>query len=253
MKRAALLLAAALLLGAAPPPAAIPISRDSLPWWHARHAAKLAELHRAPVDLVFLGDSITQNFEHAGPQPWQNFAPVWRQFYGDRHAVNLGFAGDATSHLLWRLQHGEVDGIAPKAAVVLIGANNLGRLHWPAADSVQGIETVVNEVRRRLPRTAILLLGVLPSGRGDWVAQTTRQINAALARLYGAGTVPGVTYLDVSAVFLRAGALDTSLYYDPLLSPPEPPLHPSPEGLARLAVAIEPALSKLMGDQPHNR
>ena len=53
--------------------------------------------------------------------------------------------------------------IAPKAAVILIGANNLGRVHWSAEDTVTGIDTIIDELHKRLPKTKILLLGVLPS------------------------------------------------------------------------------------------
>src|ERR1700726_2595337 len=71
------------------PLAAEPISRMDLRWWRERHEAKLAELKRGHVDLVFLGDSITQNWEKSGPQPWQNIRPIWNRFYGDRNALNL--------------------------------------------------------------------------------------------------------------------------------------------------------------------
>ncbi len=243
---AALALAALLLAAAAPPPAATPISRMDLPWWRARHAAKLAEIHRERVDLVFLGDSITQDYERAGPPPWQDFRPVWQRFYGARHAVNLGFRGDATAHLLWRIEHGEIDAIAPRAAVILIGANNLGRLHWSAADTVQGIAAVVTQVRRRLPHTGIVLLGILPSIRSAWASQTTAAVNAALAARYGQDRVAGVTYLDLSAIFLRDGAVDPAQFLDPLLRPPEPPLHPAPAAQARMAEAIEPTLRRLL-------
>ncbi len=252
MTRAALLLAALLLAAAGRvPPAATPISRDTLGWWHARHTAKLAELRQGPVDLIFLGDSITQNYERDGPQPFLDFRPVWRRFYGDRHAVNLGFKGDATAHLLWRMTHGELDGIAPKAAVILIGANNFGHLHWSAADTALGIETVVAEARRRLPHTKLLLVGILPSVRSDYVTESTRAVNAALAARYGGGAVAGVTYIDVTPVFLADGAVNTSLFYDPELTPPDPPLHPTPTGQARMAEAIEPALSAMLGDRRH--
>ena len=115
-RRRLLVGAAASLVATAParaktPLAAVPISRMTLGWWRERHAAKLAEIRRGRVDLVFLGDSITQDYELAGPQPWRNFQPVWQRFYGDRNAVNLGFSGDATSHLLWRIENGEIDGI----------------------------------------------------------------------------------------------------------------------------------------------
>lgn len=251
MRRAALLALAALLLGAAGPPlAAVPISRMYLHWWRARHEEKLAEIHRQRVDLVFLGDSITQNYERAGPQPWLDFRPVWQHFYGHRHAVNLGFKGDATSHLLWRIEHGEISGIAPRAAVILIGANDLGRLHWSAADTVDGIEMVVREVRRRLPQTGIVLLGVLPSIRSAWVSATTAEINRALAARYGGGTVPGVTYVDVSSIFMKDGRVDPAQFLDPHLTPPEPALHPTPAAQARMAEAIEPALRRLLAEGP---
>jgi lysophospholipase L1-like esterase len=232
------------------PPAAQPIERSD-GWWQQRHREKLAELHRGPVDLVFLGDSITQDYEQSGPPAYRDFRPVWEKYYGDRHALNLGFSGDATSHLLWRIEHGEVDGIAPKVAIILIGANNLGRLHWPAAEDIRGVEAVVAATRRKLPHTRILLLGVLPSERTEWATATTLEINKALAATYGNGSVPDVTYVDVGPVFMTGGHLDRSLYLDPLLSPSEPPLHPTPEGQARMAATIEPTLARLMGDRPH--
>jgi len=234
--RRTLLLTAASLLGTTPalaklPLAAVPISRLDTPWWRERHAAKLAEIRQGRVDLVFLGDSITQDYEKSGPPAWNDFRPVWQRFYGDRN--------------------GEIDGISPKVAIVLIGANNLGRLHWPADDNVLGIDTVVAETRRRLPQTKILLLGVLPSERSDWATRTTLEVNRTLATRYGRGGVLGVTFLDVGAVFMRGGALDRSLFLDPLLQPPEPPLHPTAEGQARMAAAIEPTLAALLGDRNH--
>lgn len=92
----------ALLLGAAErvPVSATPISRLETPWWRARHEAKLAEIRTRRVDLIWVGDSITQAWEMEGPPGWRDFQPVWRRFYGDRNAVNLGFKGDTTAHLL---------------------------------------------------------------------------------------------------------------------------------------------------------
>lgn len=236
-----------------PPLSTQPISLMTVPWWHARHEAKLAEARRSPVDLVFLGDSITQDYEKSGPPAWQDFVPVWQHFYGDRHSLNLGFSGDATSHLLWRMEHGEVDGMSPKVAIILIGANGLGRLHWSAEENVRGIEAVVAETRRKLPTTKILLLGVLPSERSAYATETTREINQSLAAEYGNHAVPSVTFVDASAVFLHHGVIDQSLFLDPLLTPPAPPLHPSAEGQARLATAIEPTLASLLGDRDHTR
>ena len=241
------LLATPLLLAAGTAPlAAVPISRLQLDWWKARHTRKLAELGARKPDLIFLGDSITQNWETSGPPAWQDFAPVWQRLYGARNAVNLGFKGDATSHLLWRISNGELDVIAPRAAVILIGANNLGRLHWSPEETIIGIETVVAETRRRLPRTKLLLLGVLPSIRSDWASAATVTINAGLAKRYGGNIVADVVYLDVGHILMRGAAVDPTQFYDPLLHPPEPPLHPTPAAQERMALAWEPTLAAFL-------
>lgn len=253
LTRRAALAAPALLLGAAGvervPVAAVPISRMETAWWRRRFAAKQEEMRSRPVELVWYGDSITENWERTGPQPYLDFAPAWQHYYGDRGALNLGFKGDATSHLLWRLRNGEADGIQPRAAVVLIGANNLGLAHWGAAQTLAGIAAVLAEINTRLPRTRALLLPVLPSIRSTWATQQTELINHGLAERYGAEG-SGVTFADVSGLFLRDGRTDPAQFYDPLLDPPEPALHPTAQAQARLAAAIEPQLARLLGTAP---
>ena len=233
--------------------AAVPISRVDLPWWRARHEQKLAELHRGPVDLIFLGDSITQDWERRGPPAWADFQPAWQHFYGDRHAVNLGFIGDTTASLLWRIDNGEVSGISPKVAVVLIGANNMGRPHWSAADTVTGINAIIAELRKRLPRTKILLLGVLPSERSAWITATTAEINRMLAATYGEQRVDDVTFLDLTSLFMKDDRLDRDMFLDPKQNPPGAPLHPDAAAQAKMAAAMEPTLAALMGDADHRR
>jgi lysophospholipase L1-like esterase len=229
--------------------AATPISRMDLPWWRARFEAKQVELRERPPNLIFLGDSITQNWERHGPPDWADYAPVWQRFYGDRDAINLGFMGDTTASLIWRIRNGELDGISPKVAVVLIGANNLGRVHWSAEDTVAGIAAIIAEVHRRLPRAKVLLLGVLPSDRTIWATETTVVINRTLAAKYAHDSV--VTFIDVGHLFQHDGKLDRGLFYDPKLTPPEAPLHPTAQGMALMAAAMEPALAALMGDRNH--
>ncbi|HEV8692009.1 MAG TPA: putative glycoside hydrolase, partial [Ideonella sp.] len=96
----------------------------ALDWWMPRHEAKLAEKRQllaagTPPEVVFIGDSITEHWESAGRE-------VWQRHYAKYHALNLGFGGDRTENLLWRLQHGEIDGLAPKVTVLMIGTNNTG-------------------------------------------------------------------------------------------------------------------------------
>ncbi|MDB4676794.1 GDSL-type esterase/lipase family protein [bacterium] len=87
--------------------------------WMKRHEAMNNRVSQGNVDLVFIGDSITQGWEGRGKK-------VWAEFYGDRNAVNLGIGGDRTQHVIWRLQNGNLKNIAPKAAVIMIGTNNSG-------------------------------------------------------------------------------------------------------------------------------
>ena len=229
--------------------AAVPIGRMDLYWWRVRLAAKQAELRAHHPALIFYGDSITQDWERQGPSPSVDFAPIWQRFYGDRDAINLGFTGDTTASLLWRVEHGEASGIDPKVAVILIGANNLGRLHWSASDTVLGIDTIVRELRARLPHTRILLLGILPSDRSAWATETTAAVNRELASQFA--HTEDVTFLDVGHVFVRDGRLDPDLYLDPRETPPRAPLHPTAQGQALMAVAMEPTLAGLMGDNIH--
>ena len=246
------LLAPAMLLGAAAergPVAATPISRMETPWWRKRFEEKQTEMRSRPVDLVWYGDSITANWERTGPPDYFDFAPVWKHYYGDRNALNLGFKGDATSHLLWRLRNGEAEGIQPRATVVLIGANNLGLVHWDAEQTLAGIAAVLAELRARLPKTRVLLLPVLPSIRSAWATKQTMRIDQGIAERYGA-EASDVATVDVTGLLLRDGKADPTQFYDPLLTPPEAALHPIPQAQARLAEAIEPTLARLLGDRP---
>lgn len=230
--------------------AVVPISRLDQPWWRARFDEKQVELHRQPVDLLWLGDSITQNWEVDGPQPWRTFAPIWQRFYGDRHAVNLGFKGDSTCHLLWRLRHGELDGITPRAVILLIGANNFGHIHTDAEQTGAGIEVVLDEIHQHLPQTKVLLLGVLPSIRSAWVSENTARLNSNLRQSI-ASSRPYVTYVDVSGLFLRDGRVDPARFLDPHLTPPDPPLHPTAQAQESLALALEPDVARMLGDRQH--
>ena len=87
-------------------------------WWFTRHAENIGKMSKGEFDLLMLGDSITHNFESVG-------AEVWKKHFEPRKAINLGFGGDRTNHLLWRIQHLPVLKKSPKGAVVLIGRNNI--------------------------------------------------------------------------------------------------------------------------------
>lgn len=208
----------------------------SLDWWKPRHRDKLAEIARraasgAPTGIVFIGDSITHNWEKEQPA-------LWQQLYGKYHPLNLGYGGDRTENLLWRLQHGEVDRIAPKVAVLMIGTNNTGLRHDDPDVTVAGIRRDIDELRRRLPGTRVLLLAIFPRGPNadDGLRRANERVNAMLPALEDG---EHVDFLNLNAAFLAPdGTLSRDIMPDLL--------HPNTEGYRRWARAMQPTLDRLM-------
>jgi lysophospholipase L1-like esterase len=232
-------------------PAIMPTDRLSVDWWAARHKAIVADLPKhSDAQLLLVGDSITSNYDKADPN--QDFQAIWQQYYAPRKALNLGFSGDTTANVLWRLDHGEVDGLHPKLAVVLIGTNNTA-LGQTSEDTELGIDAVVKDLEHRLPQTKILLLGILPSKLPS--REQNFDVNAYLGTHYAGGEDPLVSYIDISVVFYSHGELDTNLFYDSTVTPPKPATlpkatYPNTRGQRLMASAIEPAVARLMGDKP---
>jgi lysophospholipase L1-like esterase len=235
--------------GAQSNPSIVPTDRLGEAWWRERHEQVLQQVRwtRRDTQLLMIGDSITNNYDKPNP-PDENFRPIWDEFYEPRRALNLGFSGDTTAHVLWRLQHGEIDGLDPKVAVILIGTNNTGWADHTAEQTKSGIDAVIAEIEQRLPRTRILLLGLLPSDISADKTQRDRAVNAALATSYAVN--PRVTYLDVGSIFYKDGAVNAQIFYDPRLQKPGKPLHPDTIGQRMMAEAIEPTLARLMNEGP---
>lgn len=187
---------------------------------------------RGQVDLVFLGDSITQGWEGAGKE-------VWQKYYGQRRALNLGIGGDRTQHVLWRLDNGHLEGIHPKAVVLMIGTNNSGDDRNTAEEMVAGVRAVVDKLRQMRPQARILLLGIFPRG-AEFNAQRGKiaQVNQVLAQLDDGRAV---TYLDIASRFLEPdGRISKEVMPDFL--------HLTARGYERWAEAIEPALARLLAE-----
>lgn len=203
-------------------------------WWLARHAAMNERVKQGAVDLVFIGDSITQGWEGEG-------AALWAQRYAPRHAVNLGISGDQTEHVLWRLEHGNLDGITPKAAVILIGTNNVGNTNGThsAEQIAAGVTAIVARIQKQSPTTKILLLAVFPRGeKPNPMRETIAALNARIAKLADGKRV---VFLDLGPKFLSTdGALPAELMPDFL--------HLSAKGYQLWADGIEAELKRLLGE-----
>lgn len=155
------------------PLAAVPVASDFSTWQSDVQAIDARAVGSNP-QLLFVGDSITDNWTNAPG------APVWNQVYGSRNALAAGIFGDETQGVLWRLEHTALASMQPKAVVLMIGTNNLTEGDSPA-DVAQGIQAIVGKLRAIYPNAQILLMGVLP--RGATADDPMRQAAAATNRL----------------------------------------------------------------------
>lgn len=211
-------------------PAVIPATRSNPTNWLARHDGFVKQAKAGGIDLLFMGDSITDNWRSRGKS-------VWEKYYGHRHAANFGIGGDRTQHVLWRIENGELDGIDPKVIVLMIGTNN-SKSDSPDQIS-EAVEKIVAEMRAKCPKSKILLLAIFPRNKPDDEPEqmdTIHKVNQRIARLDDGKMV---TFLDINHVFLGPdGKVHTDIMPDFL--------HPSEHGYELWAQAMEPTLTKTL-------
>ena len=165
---------------------------------------------------------------------------AWEDYWGDR-GFNLGFAGDRTENVLWRIEHGALENLDPKLTVLLIGTNNTGHRMDPPENAARGVRKILDELEQRLPESRVLLLAIFP--RGTDAADLKRQNNDginALTRGFADGD--RVTWLDLSGQFMdEAGALKQDIMPDLL--------HLNEEGYAAWAAAMNPVIEELLSSR----
>jgi lysophospholipase L1-like esterase len=191
---------------------------------------KRAKENQGPLDIAFIGDSITQGWERAGNDAWQ-------KYYGSRNCLNFGVGGDRTQHVLWRFEQGQLDGLKPKVAVVMIGTNNSNREDHTEAEILEGITEIVNQIRARLPETRILLVSIFPRGQ-TFSAQRGKilQVNQALSKLHAQDNT---YYVDFGGRLIeKDGSISKEIMPDYL--------HLSERGYEIWAESIEPMLKRLL-------
>lgn len=197
--------------------------------WSQRHELINSRAVPGEVDVIFLGDSITQGWEKEGKKAWEEHFLRFRP-------MNAGISGDRTEHVLWRLENGNIEGISPKVAVIMIGTNN-AKIST-SKQIADGITAIVSKLRKELPDTKILVLGIFPRGADptDPLRKINEGANAIVKDLHD-GT--HVYYLDIGDRFLTSdGVLEKKIMPDLL--------HLSPAGYEIWAESITPKLEELL-------
>ena len=209
--------------------AIIPIPQDS-PRWLERHQSMSDRLKTGHANVLWIGDSIVEKLEGPGKT-------VWDKYYARRDAVNLGIGGDRTEHVLWRLDHCNLECVTPKLAIVMIGQNN-GPSNT-AEEIADGVSAVVTKLRQKLPDMKILLLAIFFRGEKPNDERTKlAKTNDLLSKM---ADNQHVFYLDIDKIFLQPdGTIMKSLMPDFE--------HPNEQGCRAWAESIEPKVAELLGE-----
>lgn len=205
--------------------------------WATRHRAIVERNQHVKPDILLLGDSIT-HFWGGEPSDARARGPVsYQKYFGAYKATNIGYGWDRTENVLWRLRHGEVDGIHPRVVMVMIGTNNMSIN--TTEEIAAGVSAICEELHLRLPQSRILLLGIFPRGaRADVGRDKIAAVNRELEKLHG---TRNITYMDIGKVFLEPdGSITPSIMNDYL--------HPTEAGYERWGEAITPVLKRLLAN-----
>lgn len=204
--------------------------------WMKRHEKFVEMAKKGDVELLFLGDSITDAWGGEG-HGGGNGAKIFRDEFVPLKAANFGIGGDRTQHVLWRLRNGEFDGIKPKLVMLMIGTNNSNGKDNTAEEIADGVKAIVKEIHARSPKTKVLLLGIFPRGpKPNPQRDKLKAVNAIIAKLDDGKTVK---YLDIGDKFLEPdGTLTREIMPDAL--------HLSEKGYRIWADAVKGPIKELM-------
>jgi lysophospholipase L1-like esterase len=201
------------------------------------HEQLLAKARAGRIDVYFLGDSITRRW---GGTDYPEFLANWKENFFGWNAANFGWGGDTTQNILWRLEHGELDGVNPKVIVILAGTNNVGREPADAAkvaDVSRGIKAIVDLCRNKAPRARIILMAIFPRNDNLAVVPSINQINQNIAKLANGKTIRFLNINDRLAD--ENGVLVGGVMVDKL--------HLTVKGYQIWADALKPVLRKILG------
>jgi lysophospholipase L1-like esterase len=203
------------------------------------HAQLLEKARAGRIDVYFVGDSITRRW---GATDYPDLLANWRQNFFGWNAANFGWGADKTQNILWRLEHGELDGVNPRVIVIQAGANNIGAEPGGAAkvgEITRGLTAILDTCRQKAPRATLILTAIFPRNDNMAVMPEIDQVNAALAKLADGRAV---RYLNVNDKLAdRDGRLFAGMMNE------RDRLHPTLQGYQVWADGLKPVLTELLG------
>jgi beta-glucosidase len=201
----------------------------SVDWWLPRHEEKLAQVAKGGIDWVMIGDSITHNWEKSGKE-------VLAKYFPTLNVLNLGYGGDRTENVIWRLQHGELDKVNPKFISIMIGTNNTGHRMDKPEYIANGVAKIIDIVKHKAPNATVLLQAIFPRSENqhDGLRINNKRTNELLEQL---AKQKNVLFANFNPDFLEAdGTLSKEIMPDLL--------HPEDQGYEIWAEKLAPYVNK---------
>jgi beta-glucosidase len=199
------------------------------------HESFLARGKAGPIGVLFVGDSIVNH--------WRIAPAIWDKYFGKYQPANFGIPGDMTQNVIWRLDHGEFDGIHPKVVVFMLGTNNTSGN--TAAEIFAADKKIIDGIRAKIPETKVLLLGIFPREARKQESSTPAPsplmtvIHAVNAQLATLDDGHNVRYLDLGPKFIGPdGQISAAIMADGV--------HPTVAGFQVWADAMQPLLDEMM-------
>ncbi|MBQ7189083.1 MAG: hypothetical protein IJR99_06665 [Kiritimatiellae bacterium] len=217
----------------------VPQSADANSWWQKRFAQKHELVKAGGSKIVFIGDSITHFWEGNGKAQWEKY------FAGEPYrALNLGYSADRTEHVLWRLDHGELDGYSPEVIILMIGTNNTGHHKIddePPMDTVIGIKAVLDKIRQKAPQARIILHPIFPRGEkpDDGFRVRNEIVNKEIRRFADDRSIVWCDFND--QLLTTDGILTAEMMKDRL--------HPGPVGYEIWAKSVIPVINRCLAEK----
>jgi len=203
------------------------------------HQQMLEKAKQGKIDVYFVGDSITRRWGASDPQ-YKAMLANWNENFFGWNAADFGWGADSIQHILWRLENGELDGVNPKAIVILAGTNNVSGARpgdeARVADITAGIKAVLDACQQKAPQATIILTGIFPR-TGNGLVTTINKINENIAKFADGKKI---RYLDVNSKLAdENGKLFDGMMVDGL--------HPTVKGYQVWADGLKPILTELLG------
>ncbi len=212
--------------------------------WLDTHSRLVAHVqaNAGPIDVLLVGDSITQQWGSA--LDLAGFNHAWLTHFQKLKTINIGIGGDKTQNVLWRLDHGGVDGLKPRCIVLMIGNNNMFfSAETGVAAAAQGVKTCLANLREKFPLAEVIVAKILPCHAPknpfyEDILLTNTEIDKLALE-----SDPKVRVLDLTNEFIDGdGNLKAALF--------EPDsIHLSQEGYAIYAARLKPLIYGAMSQK----